>query len=233
MIDQDRYAALVPDYRDGKPSLATRDGWIIVGTENEIRAALGERATPVRLPSDSAPAVSVRDWWTQSCEDSAAAAARLRQLDAAVKELEAHPLHVIEEAEVGDLSVKKFELVEHARRELALRGETDQAFVDSIIAAVRGFCSYPGHSGASAAIAAEYVHDLLRWRTLTSLTRDPAEWIDRTEISGRPLWQNNRDPRAMSEDGGRTYWITDEVSQTSDGPDAPKYFSAEPFTATP
>jgi hypothetical protein len=121
----------------------------------------------------------------------------------------------------------KLDLVEHARRELALLGETDQAFVDSIVAAVRGFASYPGHSGGSAAIAVKYLHDLLRWRALAPLTRDPAEWIDRTAISGRPMWQNNRDPRAMSEDGGRTYWLVDESPQDSDSTEAPRYTAAD------
>lgn len=121
------------------------------------------------------------------------------------------------------------ELVEHARRELALLGERDEAFVASIVAAVQGFCSYPGHSGGSAEIAIEYVHDLLRYRTLTPLTRDSAEWIDRSEISGVPLWQNARDPRAMSEDGGRTYWLVDEVPQDSDSTTAPRHIAAEPI----
>lgn len=229
MSDQDLYAALVPDYRDGRPTLATANGRMITGTADEIRVTLGERATPVRVSHVSGPFISVRDWWVQSCEDPAAATERARRLETLLAELQAHPLRVVEEAEIESISVEKLNLVEHARRELALRGETDQAFVESIIAAVRGFSSYPGHSGGSMSIAVDYVHDLLRWRALSPLTRDPAEWIDRTEISGRPLWQNNRDPRAMSEDGGLTYWLVDESPQDSDSTDAPRYTSAEPF----
>jgi hypothetical protein len=233
MSNEDPYTAVVPDYRDGKLSLLTSNGRVIVGTQDELRAALPERMaqTLVRVPRGGLPTLAVRDWLLEGPnEDESSAAKRLEKFDAAVKEMQAHPIRVIESAEIENLTVTKHELVEHARRELALRGETDQAFVDSIIAAVRGFCSYPGHSGGSMAIAVEYVHDLLRFRALAPLTNDPAEWTDQSEISGRPLWQNNRDSRAMSEDGGRTYWLVDEQSQTSDGPDAPKYIAAEPFT---
>lgn len=116
-------------------------------------------------------------------------------------------------------------LVQHARRELALLGEEPEEFVESIVGAVRAFCSF-GHSGGSAEAAVEYVHDLLRYRPLTSLTRDPAEWEDRSEISGTALWQNMRDPRAMSTDGGRTYWLTTDEPDSNG--DLPQYTAAEP-----
>jgi hypothetical protein len=226
MSDQDLYAAVMADYSDGRPSLMSSNGRVIVGTDDEMSAVLPEKViSTVRVPQGMAPTMTAREWLTEGCEDPATVTERLRRFDAVVRESKA-----LEAATQENSALKSYSLIEHARRELALRGETDQAFVDSIIAAVRGFSSYPGHSGGSTAIAVEYVHDLLRWRTLTPLTRDPAEWIDRTEISGRPMWQNNRDPRAISEDGGLTYWLTDEQSQTSDGPDAPRYTSAEPFT---
>ena len=48
-------------------------------------------------------------------------------------------------------------------------------------------------------------------------TTFPAEWMDRAqEMGGEPFWQNIRDPRAMSSDGGKTYTLVDEEPQDSD-----------------
>jgi hypothetical protein len=98
-------------------------------------------------------------------------------------------------------------LVEHARRELGLCGQhaEDPAYSESIIKAVEAFASY-GHSGGSAAIAREQLHALLGYKTLTPVTSDPAEWEDRSKVSGTPLWQNRRDPSMFSADGGTTWY---------------------------
>ena len=97
-------------------------------------------------------------------------------------------------------------LAEHARRELVLSGQyaEDPAYSESIIKAVEAFASY-GHSGGSAGIAREQLHALLAYKTLSPLTSDPAEWIDQSEVSGSPLWQNRRDPSVFSTDGGKTW----------------------------
>jgi hypothetical protein len=97
--------------------------------------------------------------------------------------------------------------VEHARRELELCGQyaEDPAYSESIIKAVRAFASY-GHSGGSAMVAREQIHALLGFKALSPLTSDPAEWQDRSEISGSPLWQNRRDPAMFSGDGGQTWY---------------------------
>jgi hypothetical protein len=103
-------------------------------------------------------------------------------------------------------------LVEHARRELRLCGQYDEdpAYAESIIKAVEGFVSF-GHSGGSAGVAIHQLHALLQYQPLSPLTDDPAEWIDQSGPSGYPLWQNIRDPRAMSADGGKTYTLVDDV----------------------
>jgi hypothetical protein len=102
-------------------------------------------------------------------------------------------------------------LVDHARRELELSGQTaeDPGYAASIIAAVEAFASY-GHSGGSAMVAIEQLHILLQHRTLSPLTSDPAEWEDRSKISSTPLWQNRRDPAAMSTDGGQDWFYVDK-----------------------
>ncbi len=102
-------------------------------------------------------------------------------------------------------------LVEHARRELDLCGQTaeDPEYAASIVKAVEAFASY-GHSGGSAAVAVEQLSRLLRFQALSPLTADPAEWFDHGEMSGTPLWQSKRDPSAFSEDGGATYYLVDD-----------------------
>lgn len=104
-------------------------------------------------------------------------------------------------------------LVEHARRELELCGQyaEDPEYSESLIRAVEAFTSF-GHSGGSAAIAQEQLAALLANRPLSPLTSDPADWIDQSAASGRPMWQNRRDLKAFSEDGGKTwYWLDEET----------------------
>lgn len=100
------------------------------------------------------------------------------------------------------------ELAQHARDELRRLGETDRRFIASLVCAVTAFATY-GHSGGSAMIAADYLDRLLRWDHLAPLTGDPAEWIDRSDISGRPMWQSRRNPRAFSTDGGNSWYFLD------------------------
>lgn len=97
-------------------------------------------------------------------------------------------------------------LVQHARRELELCGQfaEDPAYAQSILAAVAAFASY-GHSGGSAAAGVMQLGELLRFEALSPLTSDPAEWHE----AGEGLWQNLRDSRAMSNDGGKTWWFVE------------------------
>lgn len=113
------------------------------------------------------------------------------------------------------------DLVEHARRELDLCGQAaeDPSYAASLIAAVAAFASY-GHSGGSAMVAIGQLHALLQYRTLSPLTSDPDEWIDRTEMSGAPLWQNARDSRAMSTNGGKDWYFVGEEGSDSPAPPA-------------
>jgi len=97
-------------------------------------------------------------------------------------------------------------LVEHARTELALLGE-DSEYAASLLAAVEGFASFDGHSGGSYLIGVEQLHALLQFRNLTPLTDDPAEWQDRSQETGQPMWQSRRNLEAFSTDGGRTYTL--------------------------
>lgn len=117
-------------------------------------------------------------------------------------------------------------LVEHARRELIALGEfeSDPAYAQSIVATVAAFASY-GHSGGSAGIAVEVLHDLLQFKNLTPLTDDPEEWEDRSEMSGYPLWQNKRNSSAFSTDVGRTYWLLS--SEEAAAPDQVGFYNSK------
>lgn len=119
-------------------------------------------------------------------------------------------------------------LVEHARRELTLFGE-DPETIDAICSVVQAFAD-TGPSGGSAPYIIAYLEKLLRFEPLTPLTNDPAEWTDRSEISGYPIWQSTRDPRAMSQDGGKTYWLVDEREAAGSMATTPVYTAAAPRT---
>lgn len=98
-------------------------------------------------------------------------------------------------------------LVDHARQELEILGQMkeDPAYAQSIIASVAAFASY-GHSGGSAMLAIDQLHDLLRFRTLSPLNSDPAYWM----MVGPNMWQSTRDPAAFSSDGGKTWYFVDD-----------------------
>lgn len=95
-------------------------------------------------------------------------------------------------------------LIAHAIRELELSGE-DPAFAQSLISAVACFASYPGHSGGSSDIGKWILGKLLNFENLSPLTDNPEEWEDRSDMSGYPFWQNKRNSKAFSRDGGKTY----------------------------
>jgi hypothetical protein len=108
-------------------------------------------------------------------------------------------------------------LVEHARRELELCGQTasDPAYAQSIVCAVAALATY-GHSGGSMGCAIMQLHDLLQYRPLSPLTNDPDEWVCHAESRpGVPgTWQNLRDSAAFSTDGGATYRYVDDRAAT-------------------
>lgn len=101
-------------------------------------------------------------------------------------------------------------LVEHAERELRLLGE-DPELADNLIATITAFAAF-GHSGGSAAVAIDHLQRLLRHEPLTPITSDPAEWEDRSVTCGYPVWQNIRDSRALSPDGGKTWRLVGDGS---------------------
>ncbi|HEY6020532.1 MAG TPA: hypothetical protein VIY48_11785 [Candidatus Paceibacterota bacterium] len=118
-------------------------------------------------------------------------------------------------------------IAEHARRELKLCGQYDESpeYSESIIKAIEAFMSY-GHSGGSAEVALGQFNTLMNRRSLSPITSDPEEWIDRSKESGKPFWQNSRDSTAFSEDGGKTWWFLSEKTTEEEVIEAAKEFIA-------
>ncbi|AXH44611.1 hypothetical protein SEA_MEDIUMFRY_65 [Arthrobacter phage MediumFry] len=102
-------------------------------------------------------------------------------------------------------------LVKHARHELQLIGE-EPAVIEWYVRVIKEYSSF-GHSGGSAWATTAVLEELLRFRPLTELTDDPDEWFEHGSQfwdGVNPIWQNRRDGRAFSEDGGKTYHIAGE-----------------------
>lgn len=128
-------------------------------------------------------------------------------------------------------------LVDHARTELERLGEFnpgagDPAYAQSLVAAVAAFASFDGHSGGSNDIAVDTLGRLLAREQLTPLTSDPAEWIDRTQISnlsdGHTLWQSTRNPKAFTDDQAATFWLVDDPAE--DRTQVTRYPTTQPGT---
>lgn len=70
-----------------------------------------------------------------------------------------------------------------------------------------------GHSGFSADMVASIFAKLAAYEPLTPLTFDADEWIDRSEMSGTPMWQNTRQSTIFSEVPGVSWYNLDEEGQ--------------------
>ncbi len=102
-------------------------------------------------------------------------------------------------------------LVKHARHELALIGE-DAEVINWYIRVIREYSSF-GHSGGSHMAILPVLTKLLDFKPLMPLTNDPREWMRHGEdVWGEPggVWQNVRDGRKFSKDGGLTYTCNDD-----------------------
>lgn len=106
-------------------------------------------------------------------------------------------------------------LVEHAEYEMRRAGLFDAdadyggTLAPHVLDLIRLFAS-GGHTGFSAPLTVELFSKLAMFQPLTPLTSEPGEWLDRSEISGTPLWQNRRHSAAFSEDGGQSWYVLDD-----------------------
>lgn len=96
-------------------------------------------------------------------------------------------------------------LFRHAKRELELLGE-DEDFIENYLDIIRVFQTQ-GHSGGSAGVFIPTLLKLLNFENLTEITNDPIEWIE----VGENFWQNTRNSKLFSQDGGLSYTSNDDV----------------------
>jgi hypothetical protein len=111
----------------------------------------------------------------------------------------------------ADLEKEESNLVKHARHELERIGE-EPAVIDWYCRVIAEYASF-GHSGGSAWATSQVLGELLSFKPLAPLTNDWTEWHHHgPEMLGgeNGLWQNKRDGRAFSEDGGETYYLVDD-----------------------
>lgn len=102
-------------------------------------------------------------------------------------------------------------LVKHAYHELTLIGE-DPKVIDWYIRVIKEYASF-GHSGGSHMAIMPCLSQLLNFQPLSPLTNDPEEWYHHSKDmwdGDNGIWQNKRDGRMFSEDGGETYTCVDD-----------------------
>lgn len=105
-------------------------------------------------------------------------------------------------------------ILENAEAELRRAGlfDADSDYNGNIGHAVmdlmRAFAG-KGHSGGSAMLTLAVFNKLAKFKSLTPITNDPAEWTDVSAMSGAPMWQNARQSSCFSTDGGKTHYDID------------------------
>lgn len=111
----------------------------------------------------------------------------------------------------GDTSLLKY-----AQNELDLIGYTEDAPDDfersmrrCLLEAIEAF-SRAGHSGMSAAIATQMLESLLRYEPLSEITYGPEQWMDQSGPVGHQCWQHKRKFSVFTDDGGKTWYDTDD-----------------------
>lgn len=112
-----------------------------------------------------------------------------------------------EEAELDEV-LRESGLMAHARRELEISGfgEDYDGMIGRCVMELIATLAKQGHSGGSAQKTLRIFNLLAERRSLTSISSKPEEWSDISEMWGSPMWQNIRDSRYFSTDGGKTYY---------------------------
>ena len=94
---------------------------------------------------------------------------------------------------------------------------SDEKYVQRIGNCVYEICKLfaeQGHSGLSANITLQLLEELLvKGNTLSSLTNNPDEWMDVTEMSGYKLHQSKRKFSCFSDDNLNTYYDTNDENR--------------------
>lgn len=110
-------------------------------------------------------------------------------------------------------------LVEHAKRELELVGLFDKGsdydgMVGTAVVELMEVFAKQGHSGESASQTIYLFHELARYKPLSPITSNPAEWTDMSDLcDGVTMWQSKRNPSVFSKDGGQTWYDLNEKKE--------------------
>lgn len=108
------------------------------------------------------------------------------------------------------------ELTDHARREFGLIAE-NPVLIDLMVQLVAIFETWNTIPGPKIS-PTQTIGLLLDHKPLTPLTDDPAEWEPignkQTHSGNQQITQNIRNPRALSDNGGKTYWLYDPNNPT-------------------
>ncbi len=83
--------------------------------------------------------------------------------------------------------------------------------VEAMVAAFAAF----GHSGGSADMTLGIFDKVARFKLLTPISSDASEWMDVSDVSGQPMWQNRRSSSCFSKDGGQTWYDLDALPGAS------------------
>lgn len=106
-------------------------------------------------------------------------------------------------------------LVKHAEEELKLAGlfdadsDYDGMLGKAVLDLVKVF-SKQEHSGFSAHQTLKLFSIVAYYKPLTPIGTTEDEWVDQSEISSEPMWQNRRRSTTFSRDGGKTWYDIDD-----------------------
>lgn len=108
-------------------------------------------------------------------------------------------------------------LVKHAKKELELAGlfdkdsDYDGMLGMAVLELVKVFAKQ-GHSGFSANWTLEVFDKVARFKPLTPIGKSKDEWMNVSDSSTEPTWQNTRRSTTFSRDGGKTWYDIDDAS---------------------
>lgn len=106
-------------------------------------------------------------------------------------------------------------LVKHAKEKLEFAGLFDKdsdyngMLGDAVLELVKVF-SKQEHSGFSAHQTLKIFNLVADYKPLTPIGTTKNEWMDISEASGYPCWQNYRRGSTFSRDGGKTWYDIDD-----------------------
>lgn len=108
-------------------------------------------------------------------------------------------------------------LVKHAKKELKLAGlfdkdsDYDGMLGEAVLELVKVFAKQ-GHSGFSANITLKLFNEVASFKPLTPIGKSKDEWMNVSDMSNSPMWQNTRRSTTFSRDGGKTWYDIDDPS---------------------